>query len=141
VGGTISGEIILVPARKNDVSPSDIIFLVARRISDNPSARGSLLAVKKLVATSFPIPFTLSADDMPFQTGPFDGDVALSVRVDKDGNPITHGKGDVFGVLPKVHVGARNVKLKLDQLQTVDESLAQPGPAPGSAPALPPGHP
>jgi len=44
----ISGTIVLTPARKGDVAPADTIFLVARRIADNPSARGSLVAVKRL---------------------------------------------------------------------------------------------
>src|SRR4249920_3044733 len=38
----ISGTIVLAPARRGDVSPSDTIFLVARRIADNPQARGTL---------------------------------------------------------------------------------------------------
>jgi cytochrome c-type biogenesis protein CcmH len=147
----ISGEIVLPAAQRANVSPTDTIFLVARRISDNPTARGTLIAVKKLSAASFPIPFTLSAADMPFQNGPFDGELTLSVRADKDGDPMTHNKGDVFGSLPKVRVGAHGVKLPLDQVQKQDESLAQPGVGGGGGPfsghppmggqGLPPGHP
>ena len=37
---------------------------------------------------------------------------------------MTRRKGDVFGTLPKVTVGAHGVKLPLDQLQKEDESLA-----------------
>jgi hypothetical protein len=144
----ISGTIVLAPSRKADVAPGDTIFMVARRLSDNPSARGTLVAVKRFTASSFPIPFTLSAHDMMIPTGAFDGVVSLSVRVDKDGDPMTHRKGDVIGGLPKVSVGARGVKLTLDQVQKEDESLA--GNAPmmgGGAPMmnphgeLPPGHP
>jgi hypothetical protein len=142
---TISGQIVLPAAQRAHVAPTDTIFLVARRISDNPTARGSLVAVKKLSAAKFPIEFSLSAADMPFQNGAFEGDLTLSVRDDKDGDPITRRKGDVFGTLPKVKVGARGVKLALDQLQKEDESLAQPGgPMQGAPPghgALPPGHP
>jgi hypothetical protein len=144
----ISGTIVLAPARKGDVAPTDTIFLVARRIADNPSARGTLVAVKRLSAGSFPIPFTLSARDMMIPTGAFDGEVSLSVRVDKDGDPLTHFKGDVIGGIPKVSVGARGVKLTLNQLQREDESLAGNAPMMGSgAPManphgqLPPGHP
>ena len=93
--------------RQGDVAPTDTIFLVARRIADNPSARGTLVAVKRLSAASFPIHFTLSARDMMIPTGAFDGEVSLAVRVDKDGDPMTRRKGDVFGGLPKVTVGAR----------------------------------
>lgn len=145
----ISGEIVLAPSQKANVKPTDTLFLVARRISDNPSARGSLVAVKKLSAKSFPIPFTLSAADMPFQGGAFDGEMTLSIRDDKDGDPMSRRKGDVFGTLPKVKVGTRGVKLALDQLQKEDESLAQPladSPLRGhdeepAAPGAPAGHP
>jgi cytochrome c-type biogenesis protein CcmH len=140
---SISGTVILPAARRGDVSPSDVIYLVARRIADNPQARGTLVAVKRLSAASFPIKFTLSAQDMMIPTGAFEGDLSISVRVDKDGDPMTRRKGDVFGGLPRVKVGAQGVKLSLDQLQKEDESLAAPGPinAPGPMGALPPGHP
>src|SRR6185295_16057998 len=88
-GGTISGHILLAPARKGDVSPNDVVYLVARRIADNPSARGALVAVKRYTAASFPIDFTLGAGDMMFQNGAFDGEMSLAARVDKDGDPIT----------------------------------------------------
>jgi hypothetical protein len=140
---SITGTVILPAARRADVAPSDVIFLVARRIADNPSARGTLVAVKKLSAASFPLPFTLSARDMMVPTGAFDGDVSISVRVDKDGDPMTRRKGDVFGGLPKVRVGTHGVKLALDQIQAEDESLLGSGPQSphGAMPGLPPGHP
>ena len=98
---------------------------------------------------------------MPFQNGPFDGDLTLTARIDQDGDPLTHEKGDIFGTLPKVHVGSHDVKLALDQVQKETESLAGGGPimggmagprrhgGPNAGPtpanagrrALPPGHP
>src|SRR4051812_35644668 len=90
----ISGSIVLAAARKADVAPGDTIFLAARRIADNPSARGSLVAAKRLVAGKFPMPFTLSSRDMMIQTGAtFEGELSLSVRVDKDGDAMTRRKG------------------------------------------------
>src|SRR4051794_2378494 len=53
-GSSITGEVTLAPSLRSKVAPTDVIFLVARRISDNPSARGSLVAVKKLSAARFP---------------------------------------------------------------------------------------
>ncbi|HET6282847.1 MAG TPA: hypothetical protein VFH73_17920 [Polyangia bacterium] len=142
---SITGEIVVAPAVKASVKKEDVIYLVARRISDNPTARGSLVAVKKFSAASFPIPFSLGAADMMFQNGAFEGDLALSVRVDKDGDPMTRRKGDVFGGLPKVRVGAKSVKLSLNQIQKEDESLASPGGPDPHAPSpvgpLPKGHP
>ncbi|HVV48608.1 MAG TPA: hypothetical protein VHO06_03030, partial [Polyangia bacterium] len=146
-GGSISGAIVLAPSVSKVRPKAGTLYLVARRISDNPSARGTLIAVKKLPATSFPLRFELTAADMPFQNGPFDGELTLSARIDQDGDPLTHEKGDVFGTLPKVEVGARDVKLALDQVQKETESLAGGAPmmgggmgAPGGG-ELPPGHP
>jgi hypothetical protein len=136
-GGTIVGKITLADARKGNVAPNDAVYLVARRVPDHPGARGSLVAVKRFTANSFPIDFTLGASDMMFQNGAFEGDLALSARVDKDGDPMTRKKGDVFGTLDRVTVGAKGVELKLDQLQAADESLGAP-PMGGGMPA---GHP
>jgi hypothetical protein len=139
-GGTITGKIEL-PAALAKKKPEGTLFLVARRISDNPSARGTLIAVKKLPATSFPLPFTLSAADMPFQNGAFDGDLTLTARIDQDGDPLSHQKGDLLGALPKVRVGSKNVRLSLDQVQKEDESLAGAPMGGGRPPTMPPGHP
>jgi hypothetical protein len=135
----ITGQIVLAPAMKAHVAPTDTLYVVARRLPDNPNVRGSLVAVKKLTADKFPLDFELSAADMPFQNGAFEGDLELSVRDNKSGDPIVRRKGDVFGKLPKVRVGAHDVKLPLDQLQKEDESLA--GGQMGGGGSLPPGHP
>jgi len=149
-GASITGSIVLAPAIAKAKPKGGTLYLVARRISDNPTARGTLIAVRKLPATKFPLPFSLTAADMPFQNGPFDGDLVLTARIDQDGDPLTHEKGDVYGTLPKVPVGSHDVKLALDQVQKETESLAGGAPimggvgsmgAPGSAGAMPPGHP
>ena len=136
-GATLSGRITLAPARKADVSPSDVVYLVARRMPDSPGTRGSLVAVKRFTATSFPIEFSLSQADMMFKNGAFEGELTLSARVDKDGDPITRRKGDVFGTLDRVKVGAAGVEVAITELQKEDESLAG-APAAGGLPA---GHP
>jgi hypothetical protein len=140
----IAGEIVLAPSMKSAVKSGDQIYLVARRISDNPTARGSLVAVKKFTADKFPIPFSLGPEDMMFKNGAFEGDLTLSARVDKDGDPMTRKKGDVIATLPKVHVGSRGVKLSLNTIQKEDESLAAPPMMGGGASPhgpMPPGHP
>ena len=139
-GATITGRITLAPARKGDVTPNDVVYLAARRLSDNPQARGSLIAVKRFSASSFPIEFTLGAGGMMFKNGAFEGELTLSARVDKDGDPMSRRKGDVFGTIQKVKVGTAGVELALDQLQKEDESLMG-GPPPAAGAGMPPGHP
>ena len=138
-GATITGHILVEPAIAK-LKPKGTLYVVARRLSDNPTARGTLVAVKKFQNATYPLSFTLSAADMPFQNGAFDGELSLSARIDQDGDPITRQKGDVFGTLPKVRVGSHDVKLPINEVQKEAESLGASGPMPGGG-QLPPGHP
>jgi hypothetical protein len=138
-GATITGKILVEPAIAK-LKPKGTLYLVARRLSDNPTARGTLIAVKKFENATYPLSFTLSAADMPFQNGAFDGELSLSARIDQDGDPITRQKGDVFGTLPKVRVGSHDVKLPINEVQKEAESLGASGPMTGGG-QLPPGHP
>lgn len=137
-GATIIGRITLAPSLKKDVSASDVVYLTARRMPDTPGTRGSLVAVKRFMARDLPIPFTLSESDMMFKNGAFEGLLQLTVRVDKDGDPMSHKKGDLYGVLDNVKVGSSAVDVKITDLQKEDENLAGGGPMQGSMPA---GHP
>jgi hypothetical protein len=138
-GATITGQVVVEPAIAK-LKPKGTLYVVARRLSDNPNARGTLIAVKKFENATYPLSFTLSAADMPFQNGPFDGELSLSARIDQDGDPITRQKGDVFGTLPKVRVGSHDVKLPINEVQKEAESLTSSGPMQGGG-QLPPGHP
>lgn len=128
----ITGRILLDDARKGNVAPNDTVYLVARRPADSPGTRGALVAVKRFSASSFPIEFTLGPGDMMFKNGEFEGDLMLSARIDKDGDPITRKKGDVYGVVDRAKVGTRGVDIRIDTVQTEDESLAA-GPGHGTS--------
>lgn len=121
--------------------PKGTLFLTARRISDNPNVRGSLVAVKKFPVDKFPIEFSMSAADMPFQGSAFDGELTLTARIDQDGDPLSRQKGDVHGTLPKVQVGSKDVRVTIDQVQKEAESLTSPGGPPPMGGRMPPGHP
>jgi hypothetical protein len=133
---TVSGKITLPAARKNDVKKGDTMFLIARKEGGMP---GPPLAVQRLQAGDFPMPFSLSKRDSMVPNIPFEGEVSITIRVDKDGDAMTRRKGDVFGQVQKVKIGAQDVVLPLDTLQTEDVTLGgMGGPRP---PGLPPGHP
>jgi hypothetical protein len=136
---TISGTIVLPAANRARVARGDVIFLAARRAS-GPQGTGSMLAVQKLVAGAFPMAFSISSRDAMIPGVPFEGRVSIIARVDKDGEALTRLKGDVFGHVSNVEVGARHVVISLDMVQTEDRTL--PG-APGilAGEALPPDHP
>jgi len=133
---TIGGKIVLPAARKNDVKKGDTMFLIARKAGGMP---GPPLAVQRLQAGDFPMPFSLSKRDSMVPNIPFEGEVSITVRVDKDGDAMTRRKGDVFGTIPKAKIGTNDLVLSLDTLQTEDVTLG--GMGGGRPPGLPPGHP
>lgn len=133
---TIGGKIVLPAARKNDVKKGDTIFLIARRAGGMP---GPPLAVQRLQAGDFPMAFSLSSRDAMVQGIPFEGDVSITARVDKDGDAMTRRKGDVFGQIAKAKIGTQDLVLPLENLQTEDVTLGgMGGPRPQG---MPPGHP
>lgn len=132
---TIGGKIVLLATRKGDVKKGDTMFLIARKAGGMP---GPPLAVQRLQAGDFPMAFSLSGRDSMVPGVPFEGEVSLTIRVDKDGDAMTRRKGDVFGQIAKAKVGTQDLVLPLDTLQTEDVTLGGMG---GPRPGLPPGHP
>lgn len=122
---SITGTIVLAKARKKDVKKGDLMFLIARR-TGGPAGPGSMLAVQKLVVDEFPMPFAVSSRDAMMPGMKFEGEVNLSIRLDKDGDPMTRRKGDVFGEALGVKVGSKDVALLLENLQAEDKVLGGP---------------
>jgi hypothetical protein len=135
---SISGTITLPPANRAKVARGDVMFLAARR-AGGPPGPGSMLAVQKLTAEDFPMRFSISDRDAMIPGVPFEGQMSITVRVDKDGDAMTRRKGDVFGQAENVKVGSQKVVISLDKVQTEDRTLGEPGAAMGGM--LPAGHP
>jgi hypothetical protein len=138
-GQSISGTIVVPASRAKDVQKGDTMFLIARR-AGGPPGPGSMIAVQRLTAGDFPMPFTLSSRDAMIPGTPFEGSISINVRVDKDGDAITRRKGDVIGQASDVKVGTQNVTISLDTLQKEDVTLGGPMGG-GMAGNKPPGHP
>ena len=132
---TIGGKIVLPAARRGDVKKGDTMFLIARRAGGMP---GPPLAVQRLQAGDFPMAFSLSGRDSMVPGVPFEGELTITLRVDKDGDAMTRRKGDVFGQIAKAKVGSQDLVLSLDTLQAEDVTLGGMG---GPRPGMPPGHP
>lgn len=135
---TIAGTITLPAANRARVSRGDIIFLSARRVGAAPGP-GGMMAVQKLQAGDFPMPFAISARDAMIPGTPFEGHLSITVRVDKDGDALTRGKGDVYGQAPDVVVGDQKVTIALDAVQAEDRTIASPDAVQRAM--LPSGHP
>lgn len=146
---TVSGTIVVSTSRKKDVNKGDTMFIIVRR-AGGASGPGAMLAVQKHQLDELPMKFSLSGRDAMISGVPFEGEVSIWVRVDKDGDALTRKKGDVLGQTNGVKVGTQDVVITLDTIQTEDITLGAGGNMGGGAPAghpaprpsgLPPGHP
>ena len=110
----ISGKITIDPKLKAKLDPNAALFIIARPAG---TAAGPPLAVKKIDRPTFPLDYTLSQDNVMMQGTRFAGKITISVRLDKDGNPVTRGAGDLSGEYAKnpVEVGANSVNIVIDQ--------------------------
>jgi cytochrome c-type biogenesis protein CcmH len=111
----ISGKITIDPKLKASIDPNAALFVIARPTA---GTGGPPLAVKKIDHPTFPLDFTLSQENVMMQGMPFTGKINLTVRLDKDGNPVTRTPGDLTGDYKKnpVEVGTKNVDVVIDQL-------------------------
>lgn len=111
----ISGTITLDPKLTGTADPNAVLFIIARQAG---GAGGPPLAVKKIDKPTFPQSYSLGQENVMLQGMPFSGKMAVSVRLDKDGDPATRGPGDLTGEYKQnpVQVGARNVDVVLDQV-------------------------
>src|SRR5436190_1994162 len=103
-----------------------LLFLAACSKTTPPAEKPAgiaPLAVQRLQAGDFPMPFSLSKRDSMVPNIPFEGEVSITVRVDKDGDAMTRRKGDVFGAIQKAKIGANDLVLPLDTLQAEDVTL------------------
>jgi hypothetical protein len=108
----VSGTITVDPKLRTSVDPNAALFIIARSAS---SAGGPPLAVKKIDKPSFPLGYSLSQENVMMQGTPFTGKITISVRLDKDGNAVTRGPGDLTGEYKKnpVDVGTKNVDIMI----------------------------
>jgi hypothetical protein len=76
------------------------------------------LAVKKIDRPVFPLAYSLGPESVMMQGVSFTGNIAIMVRLDKDGNPTTRQPGDITGEYKKspVTVGSKNIDIVLDQV-------------------------
>jgi cytochrome c-type biogenesis protein CcmH/NrfG len=111
----ITGKITIDPKLKTSPDSQAVLFIIARPAG---AAKGPPLAVKKIDRPVFPVSYSLGPENVMMQGAPFTGSVAITVRLDKDGNPTTRQPGDLTGDYKKspVAVGSKNIDIVLDQV-------------------------
>lgn len=112
--GHISGKITIAPKLKDKVDSQAVLFIIARAGGEG----GPPTAVKKIERPAFPLTYSIGTENSMMQGAPLSGKVNVFVRLDKDGNAMTHQPGDMTGEYKKnpVAVGTQNVDIVLDQL-------------------------
>jgi cytochrome c-type biogenesis protein CcmH len=106
----LRGTVDVKPELKANLAATDTVYIIARK-----GAGGPPLAVKRVTDPKFPLSFELTEKDV-MMGGPFDGDVELTVRVDKDGDAMTKNPGDLVGKGPAgTKVGQTSVNVLIDQ--------------------------
>jgi cytochrome c-type biogenesis protein CcmH len=110
-GAAITGLISVAPELQAKLLPTDVLFVIARKDVGPP------LAVKKIPNPSFPLPYALTADDVMFPGTPFQGEVRVLARVDRDGNAGPSQPGDLEGTAVKIpsRVGDRDVDIVINK--------------------------
>jgi tetratricopeptide (TPR) repeat protein len=110
----IRGKITIDPKLKDKANGQAALFIIARP----EGAGGPPVAVKKIERPAFPLTYSLGSENAMMQGVPLSGKLSISVKLDKDGNPMTHEPGDMTGDYKKnpVAVGAHNVDIVIDQI-------------------------
>lgn len=108
-GPGLAGVIELPDALRARVSPNALVFVTVR---DEAANGGPPVAVKRLPATSFPLPFTVDASDS-MMGQPLPARARVEARVDSDGNPLTRVATDPSARLDGVTAGSTHLRLVL----------------------------
>lgn len=113
-GAKLQGVIDVDPKLKSKLESQAVLFIIAR-----PAGGGPPIAVKRIARPAFPLAYSLGPEDAMSPDAPFSGKVMVSARLDKDGDPMTRGAGDLSGEYKKnpVEIGSAKVEIVLDQLQ------------------------
>lgn len=91
---------------------SGVLFLIARSAGGGPP-----LAVKRLSAGPFPLRFEIGQGDVMLQGRRFEGDIVLTARLDRDGQPLTTLPGDLQGAAKGViQPGTTDVEIVLQPM-------------------------
>jgi hypothetical protein len=113
-GGTIQGTVTIDSKLKSKLDGKAVLFIIAR---SGGAGGGPPLAVKKIDRPVFPLTYTLGPENVMMQGMPLSGKIAISVRLDADGNAMTRQPGDLIGEYKNnpVEAGAQKVDIVIDR--------------------------
>lgn len=110
-GAPIRGRVEVAEAARGAAPARATLFVIARRAG---AAGGPPLAVLRLPDPTFPLDFEIGPENAMIAGMPFAGDIALTARLDADGDAMTRGPSDLTGALASpVQPGATGVRIEL----------------------------
>ncbi|MBI1734529.1 MAG: cytochrome c-type biogenesis protein CcmH [Candidatus Rokubacteria bacterium] len=108
----IAGTVILADGVRPAAPVDGTLFVIARRGAGPP------LAVKRILAPTFPLSFALGPDDVMVQGTELAGEVTLVARLKRDGRAGAATRGDLEGIAPQpVAVGTTDVRITLETVR------------------------
>jgi tetratricopeptide (TPR) repeat protein len=108
-GASLAVEVDIDPSLRGQLPSGTVLFVIVREAG---IAKGPPRAVKRVVASSFPVRVTLGeADSMAGE--PLPAEARVEARADSDGNPLTRPASDPSAVQDGVKRGAATVRLVL----------------------------
>ncbi|MBI2989489.1 MAG: cytochrome c-type biogenesis protein CcmH [Deltaproteobacteria bacterium] len=111
----IRGTITVDPKLKSKIDGQLVLFIIAYSAG---STAGPPLAVKKIEHPVFPLTYALGPESVMMPGLSLSGKVRVTVRLDKDGNPMTKEAGNLAGEFKKnpVAIGSQNVDIVIDRV-------------------------
>lgn len=110
-GPGLEGEVQISAELAATVPPGTILFVLARPAGVD---RGPPAAAKRIPVESFPVKFKLGPGDSPMGGG-LSGDLTITARIDRDGNPTTRSPDDLEGKSAVVQPGATGLVIQLQK--------------------------
>ncbi|MEO6666554.1 MAG: hypothetical protein ABIO65_07265 [Nitrospiria bacterium] len=113
---TISGTVTVAPELAKDITPSHILFIIARPADAPPF--GPPAAAKRMTNLTFPVQYSVSQADVFLEGVTLSGKVNVFAKLDKDGNAGPPEAGDLEGEHPgnPVTVGQTGVDIVIDKV-------------------------
>jgi len=105
----VAGTIALGAAVEGRVSPSDVLYVMAKK-------DGATLAARRVDQPRFPFAFEISGADTMVAGAALEGPVDVVARLSKSGDAIP-GAGDLEGTTTGVAVPARGVAVTIDRVR------------------------
>jgi hypothetical protein len=109
----LAGTIEVAPKLKEVVKAGDVMFLSVKSVDESGTPQRIPIAADRQDVSTFPAAFTLSGANTMMQGTKFEGDVLITVRIDRDGEAMTRAKGDLEGSV-RARIPQKGLKIVLD---------------------------